>query len=95
MVKITQSMIDRALDEGYSLVEAQRGYVVATSDYGNGATHIEKIDCMDAFGDDEEAARQAEKDGYKIIKDISLPQDEQAAYLDTPQNRELLKSLAL
>ena len=48
---------------------------------------------MEVFESDAEAAEQAEKDGIKIIHDIELPEEHQAAYIDTPENRKLLKDL--
>lgn len=93
MKNITEDNILNAIENGWNEEDARRGYVICVSDYGNGAEHIEKIDIMDIFEDDEEAAEQAEKDGIKIIHDIELPEEHQAAYIDTPENRELLKSL--
>lgn len=93
MKNITEDNILNAIDNGWNEEDARRGYAIFVSDYGNGAEHIEKIDIMDVFEDDEEAAEQAEKDGIKIIHDIELPEEHQAAYIDTPENRELLKSL--
>ncbi len=93
MNKITSDMIKEAIKEGFTEEDANRGYGVFTSDYGNGATHIERIDIMEVFESDAEAAEQAEKDGIKIIHDIELPEEHQAAYIDTPENRKLLKDL--
>lgn len=93
MTKITPDMIREAIKDGFSEEDANRGYGVFTSDYGNGATHIERIDIMEVFESDAEAAEQAEKDGIKIIHDIELPEEHQAAYIDTPENRKLLKDL--
>ena len=86
-------MIKEAIKEGFTEEDANRGYGVFTSDYGNGATHIERIDIMEVFESDAEAAEQAEKDGIKIIHDIELPEEHQAAYIDTPENRKLLTDL--
>lgn len=93
MKNITEDNILNAIENGWNEEDARRGYAICVSDYGNGAEHIEKIDIMDVFEDDEEAAEQAEKDGIKIIHDIELPEEHRAAYIDTPENRELLKSL--
>lgn len=93
MNKITSDMIKEAIKEGFTEEDANRGYGVFTSDYGNGATHIERIDIMEVFESDAEAAEQAEKDEIKIIHDIKLPEEHQAAYIDTPENRKLLKDL--
>lgn len=93
MNKITSDIIKEAIKEGFTEEDANRGYGVFTSDYGNGATHIERIDIMEVFESDAEAAEQAEKDGIKIIHDIELPEEHQAAYIDTPENRELLANI--
>lgn len=95
MKNITEKMIKEAIEDGFLEEDARRGYGVFTSDYGNGATHIERLDTMEAFESDREAAEQAEKDGFKIIHDINLPEEHQASYIDTPENRELLSSLAV
>ena len=95
MKKITEDMILDAMEMGWPRELAEKGYAVFTSDYGNGADHISKIDDMDVFEDDAEATTQAEHDGIKIIHDMKFPLEHEAAYLDTPENRALLASLAL
>lgn len=95
MKKITEEMIALAIEDGWSREDAERGYGIFTSDYGNGAEHIEKLDCMDVFETDGEAAEQAEKDEIKIIHDMEFDDENSAAYIDTPENRELLASLAI
>lgn len=50
---------------------------------------------MNVFQDDDEAAEQTERDGIKIIHDMEFNDENSAAYIDTPENRELLKDLAL
>ena len=93
MKKITEEMIAIAVEDGWSEDNAKRGYAIFTGDLGNGAEHIEKIDSIDAFESDEEAAKQAEKDGIKIIHDIKFDESNIGYYLDTPKNRQLLKEL--
>ena len=95
MKKVTEEMIMDAIDDGWTREDAERGYAIFTSDYGNGAEHIQKLDYMDVFEDDEEAAKQAEKDGIKLIHDMKFDDESTAAYIDTPENRELLKDLAI
>lgn len=95
MRQITEKMINEAIEAGWSEEDAKRGYAIFTSDYGNGASHIERIDDMMVFDSDSEAAEQAEKDGIKIIHDMTFPDEHCASYIDTPENRELLKSLAI
>lgn len=96
MKEITPEMIREAVEEGcWSLEDASRGYAIFTSDFGNGASHIERIDEMGVFESDDEAAEQAERDGIKIIKDMKFNEEYKANYIDTPENRELLKNLAI
>ena len=95
MREITEEMILDAIEDGWAREDAEKGYAILTSDYGNGAEHIQKIDFMNVFEDDAEAAEQAERDGIKIIHDMKSDDENSAAYIDTPENRELLKDLAL
>ena len=95
MKTITKGMVNEAIKYGFSREDAERGYGIFTSDYGNGAEHIERLDCMMAFNSDGEAAEQAEKDGIKIIHDMEFNAENSAAYIDTPDNRKLLASLAV
>lgn len=95
MKTITKGMVNEAIKNGFSREDAERGYGIFTSDYGNGAEHIERLDCMMIFDTDAEAAKQAEKDGIKIIHDMEFDDENSAAYIDTPENRELLASLAV
>ena len=90
-----EDLITEAMKNGFTREDAERGYGVFTSDYGNGAKHIERLDCMMIFDSDAEAAEQAEKDGIKIIHDMEFDDENSAAYIDTPENRELLKNLAI
>ena len=53
------------------------------------------IQASKIFDSDNEAAEQTEKDGIKIIHDMEFDDENSAAYVDTPENRELLKDLAL
>ena len=95
MKKITEELITEAMENGFTREDAERGYGVFTSDYGNGAEHIQRLDFMMIFDSDNEAAEQAEKDGIKIIHDMEFDDENSAAYIDTPENRELLKELAI
>lgn len=95
MREITEEMILDAIEDGWAREDAEKGYAIFTSDYGNGVEHIQKIDFMNVFEDDAEAAEQAERDGIKIIHDMEFDDENSAAYIDTSENRELLKDLAL
>lgn len=73
-----------------------KGYGVFTSNgshfYIPGAEHIEMIDEDALFGDDEEACKQAEKDGVKLIYGMEGVPD--GVYIDTFKNRNIIiKSL--
>lgn len=95
MKVITEEMVQEAMVYGIREHDARRGYYISCSSFGNGATHIERIDFMNVFDSDQEAAEQAERDGIKLIHDLHLPEEHHAAYLDTPDNRLLLHGLAL
>lgn len=85
MIKIKHSKTENVLDE---------------IDWGNGR----KFKCNSYWNDntsfvldvgDGEAAEQAEKDGIKIIHDMEFDDENSAAYIDTPENRGLLKDLTI
>lgn len=95
MKTITRGMVNEAIKNGFSREDAEKGYGIFTSDYGNGAEHIQRLDCMMIFATDGEAAEQAEKDGIKIIHDMEFDDENSAAYIDTPENRKLLASLVV
>lgn len=97
MKEITQKMIDEAITDGWSVENATRGYGIFTSPHiGNGATHIERLDTMNVFDSDMEAAIQAQRDGIKLIQDLEFGSPEKHyCFLDTPKNRKLLKGLSL
>lgn len=91
----TEKAINAAIEEEYSPEDIARGYGIFSSDYGNGAEHIERYDVLMMYNTDSEAAEQAEKDGIKLIKDWEFSEENTANYIDTPENRKLLKPLAL
>ena len=96
MRKITEELIQEAIKYGVKRTDAERGYYICCcSDYGNGATHIQKIDEMDIFLSDWQAAFQAEKDGIKIIRDLIFPIEHDAPYIDNPTNRLLLQPFVI
>lgn len=68
--KITEEMVAEAMENGWSEEDARRGYGIFVSNDGIGAEHIEKIDEMDVFDSDIEAALQAQNDGIKILWDV-------------------------
>lgn len=79
-----------AKEDGWGDFECSHGYGIFTSEYPTDfgdieALHIERIDIMEMFVSDEEAANHFEaNEGIKIIRDIpNLPQ----VFIDTPTNR--------
>ena len=70
-----------------------RGYEIFTCDEFE-AEHIERIDELNVFDDDIEAAKQAEKDGIKLIPWREQPKIAPLRYyrfIDTKENRRLLE----
>lgn len=68
----------------------KKGYDIFDFD-GTGMLEIEKIDEENIFTDDEEAVKQAIKDGIKIIPIEELPENFDRRYLgwiDTEENRK-------
>ena len=83
--------IEGIVDE-WGVEQVNNGYII--SDYDNtGLLGIEKLDVVDAFDTDEDAARQAQKDGVKIIPVEELPENlpddmKLFVWIDTPENRK-------
>lgn len=46
MREITEDVILDTIEDGWSREDAEKGYAIFTSDYGNGAEHIQKMDFM-------------------------------------------------
>lgn len=75
-----------------------RGYGMFGSD-DTEVLHIQKIDELDIYDSDLDAAEQAEKDGIKLIHDIEIPNDSilyplKDTFVDIPSNRrQLLEEL--
>lgn len=66
----------------------------ATFKHRTGMIEILAIDSIDAYENDEEATKQAIKDGVKIIPVEELPENFDMRYLgwiDTPENREAIR----
>ena len=69
-----------------------KGYDIFDFD-GTGMLEINRIDAVGAFDGDEEAVKQAIKDGVKIIPIEDLPQNFDRRYLgwiDTVENRKTI-----
>lgn len=90
----------REITEEWTPECCNAGYVIVaeTLPGGGNATHIERIDIVDAFADDNEAARQAAKDGVPLvpIEELSgIPVDRRLThYVDTPETRSALALFA-
>ena len=72
-----------------------RGYWICISP-DTETLHIQKIDELNIYNSDLEAAKQAEKDGIKLIHDIDIPKEQvlydyKDTFIDTPENREQLQ----
>lgn len=72
--------------------ETKKGYVLALAEssrfYIPGALHVERNDDLALCGDDEEAAKLAEKDGVSLLYGMENVPD--GVYVDTPENRAAL-----
>ncbi len=71
----------------------KKGYAVAVASnsdfYIPEAEHIERIDELAMYEDDEQASRAAEKDGIKLIYGMDGVPD--GVYVDTPENRAVIE----
>ena len=88
----SESVEDVVSDWG--IENCNKGYEIF--DYnGTGMLHIEAIGDVGCFDDDRKAAKQAIKDGIKIIPVEELPDIFDMRYLgwiDTEENREAIKN---
>lgn len=69
------------------------GYLIVDYD-GTGMLEIQKDDSICIFSSDEEAVKQALKDGIKIIPVNELPKNFDRCYfgwIDTPENRRKIE----
>lgn len=94
------------LEDGWDFDDVCNGYILANDqDLPTGVLVIMQIDDMQVFGDDHSAAIQAQKDGIKLIPkdELHFEPDEDGYsdersyydYIDTPENRKLLKEAGL
>lgn len=77
----------------WGVENCNKGYAIFNHD-GTGLLEINKIDDVGAFESDEEAIKQAIKDGVKIIPIEELPPKFKRRYLgwiDTKENRKAIK----
>ena len=83
----------REVIEDWGVELCEKGYDIFNYD-GTGLLEINRIDDVDAFGDDDGAVEQAIKDGIKIIPIEELPEKFDRRYLgwiDTPENRKAIQ----
>lgn len=98
MKEVTEELWQRGLASGYMEEDLEKGYTVESdNEKADGATFIKRIEVLEKFDSDEEAAEYAEEhDGVKIIRDITFKKGDLdfAYYIDTSDNREkILKSM--
>lgn len=69
-----------------------KGYDIFTADFSEfyipEALHIERVDDLMMYENDEKASKQAEKDGMKLIYGMNAVPD--GVYLDTQENRDII-----
>lgn len=92
MKEITEELWQRGLSAGYMPEDLERGYTIESDkEKAKGATFIKRIEVLEIFNSDEEAANYAEQqDGIKIIRDLCFAKGDPdyAYYIDTADNRE-------
>lgn len=100
--KPTKEQIEYAIDDGWPMEIAERGYDIFDFD-GTGLLEINRIDCEYAGWaedgttdvDDDDCAHEAEKSGFcKIIPVDELPENFDRRYfgwIDTPENRKAIR----
>ena len=79
--------------EEWGIENCNKGYAIFDFN-GTGLLEINKIDDVNAFEDDNQATKQAIKDGIKIIPINELPENFDSKYLgwiDTEENRKAIK----
>lgn len=88
--RVPQSSYDLAVEEGWGEFECCHGYGIFEGEYTTHfgiiqGQHIERIDIMNVWNSDIEAAQHAENnEGIKIIRDIP---NLYKVFIDTPENR--------
>lgn len=89
----TKHAIERAIKHGFTEEQIKKGYGIFSSDYMDGALHIERLDVLMMYDTDREASIQAEIDGIKLIKNLPIEttHEDFAYYIDTTENRKIIK----
>lgn len=94
-IRPTGEQILTMLDDGWGIDEAVTGYIQGTSDdLPKDTIVIMKIDAGDVFYSDLDAAKQAEKDGVKLISENEIINEypfNAYRFIDTERNREILR----
>ena len=83
----------KSLVDEWGAENVNKGYAIFNYDW-RGILGIERIDDVDAYGNDEEAVEQAIKDGVKIIPVDELPEEfdkKWLGWIDTPENRKAIR----
>lgn len=92
MNEVTEELWQRGLRAGYMPEDLEKGYTIEKDEEkASGATFIKRIEVLEKFNSDEEAAKYAEEhDGVKVIRDITFKKGDpyHAYYIDTKDNRE-------
>lgn len=99
-VRPTAEQIVDGVESGWDFDDVCRGYIESTNDFLPNVLTILRIDDMMVFESDEDAAKQAEKDGIKLIPktELHFSRDDDARYyryVDTVENRKLLQEAGI
>lgn len=95
-IRPNAKQIQAGLDWNWELSDVIKGYTIGENgECSKGELSIIKIDDMQLFDSDSEAAEQAKEDGVKLIPKKELAFDRSNdmrnyRYIDTPKNRKLL-----
>ena len=93
--ELTNEEIEELKEYGYSDDEIKKGFDIFQSEFMGGALHIERLDDINMYDGDSEAADIAETQfGIKLLHDIpfdELPDYEFGFYIDEEENVELIK----
>lgn len=77
------------------MINKEKGYDIFTADFSEfyipNVLHVERIDELMMFKNDDEACIQAEKDGVKFIYNMDFVPDR--VYIDTDKNRQIIKEM--
>lgn len=95
-IRPNAKQIQAGLDWNWELSDVIKGYTIGENgEFSKGEMSVMKIDDMQLFDSDIEAAEQAQKDGVKLIpkRELNFGRGNDMKnyrYIDTPENRVLL-----